>query len=102
MKARDTVSTAISVNLSMITLQESETMKRLAAYAAPPPTFATGVLGRYARLVGPASEGGRTGHERATHLVAPHRRGTEDLPPQFFQRRRAARQPTRRCRDRCR
>jgi Mg2+ and Co2+ transporter CorA len=31
---RDTVATAISVNLSMVTLQESETMKRLAAYAA--------------------------------------------------------------------
>jgi len=31
---RDTASTAISVNLSMITLQESENMKRLAAYAA--------------------------------------------------------------------
>ncbi|MEP6885740.1 MAG: magnesium and cobalt transport protein CorA, partial [Gammaproteobacteria bacterium] len=31
---RDTVATAISVNLSMITLQENETMKRLAAYAA--------------------------------------------------------------------
>jgi CorA-like Mg2+ transporter protein len=31
---RDTVATAISVNLSMVTLQENETMKRLAAYAA--------------------------------------------------------------------
>ncbi len=31
---RDSVGTATSVNLSMITLQESETMKRLAAYAA--------------------------------------------------------------------
>jgi magnesium transporter len=31
---RDTVATAISVNLSMVTLQESETTKRLAAYAA--------------------------------------------------------------------
>jgi len=31
---RDTLGTAISVNLSMITLQENETMKRLAAYAA--------------------------------------------------------------------
>jgi len=44
---RDTVSTAISVNLSMITLQESETMKRLAAYAAliAVPTLIVGVYG---------------------------------------------------------
>jgi magnesium transporter len=45
--ARDTVSTAISVNLSMITLQESETMKRLAAYAAlvAVPTMIAGIYG---------------------------------------------------------
>jgi magnesium transporter len=45
--ARDTVSTAISVNLSMITLQESETMKRLAAYAAlvAVPTLIAGIYG---------------------------------------------------------
>ena len=44
---RDTVSTAISVNLSMITLQENETMKRLAAYAAliAVPTMIAGVYG---------------------------------------------------------
>ena len=44
---RDTVSTAISVNLSMITLQENETMKRLAAYAAliAVPTMIVGVYG---------------------------------------------------------
>jgi magnesium transporter len=44
---RDTVITAISVNLSMITLQESETMKRLAAYAAlvAVPTLIAGVYG---------------------------------------------------------
>ena len=44
---RDTVSTAISVNLSMITLQESETMKRLAAYAAlvAIPTMIAGIYG---------------------------------------------------------
>jgi magnesium transporter len=45
--ARDTVSTATSVNLSMITLQESETMKRLAAYAAlvAVPTLIAGIYG---------------------------------------------------------
>jgi magnesium transporter len=44
---RDTIATAISVNLSMITLQESETMKRLAAYAAlvAVPTMVAGIYG---------------------------------------------------------
>ena len=44
---RDTISTAISVNLSMINLQESETMKRLAAYAAliAVPTLIAGIYG---------------------------------------------------------
>ena len=31
---RDTISTAIQVNLSMVTIEESETTKRLAAWAA--------------------------------------------------------------------
>lgn len=44
---RDTIVTAISVNLSMVTLQESETMKRLAAYAAllAVPTMIAGIYG---------------------------------------------------------
>ena len=44
---RDTAGTAISVNLSMINLQESENMKRLAAYAAliTVPTLIVGVYG---------------------------------------------------------
>ena len=44
---RDMVVTALSVNLSMITLQESETMKRLAAYAAlvAVPTMIVGIYG---------------------------------------------------------
>jgi magnesium transporter len=44
---RDTVSTAISVNLSMIALQENETTKRLAAGAAliAVPTFIVGIYG---------------------------------------------------------
>jgi magnesium transporter len=44
---RDTITTAIHVNLSMITLQESETMKRLAAYAAliAIPTLIVGIYG---------------------------------------------------------
>ena len=44
---RETITTAISVNLSFITLQESETMKRLAAYAAllAIPTMIAGIYG---------------------------------------------------------
>jgi len=44
---RDTVATAISVNLSIVTLQENETMKRLAAYAAllAIPTMIAGIYG---------------------------------------------------------
>jgi magnesium transporter len=44
---RDTVATAISVNLSIVTMQESETMKRLAAYAAlvAIPTMIAGIYG---------------------------------------------------------
>jgi magnesium transporter len=44
---RDSVATAISVNLSMIQLQENDTMKRLAAYAAliAVPTLIAGIYG---------------------------------------------------------
>ncbi|MEO8384050.1 MAG: magnesium/cobalt transporter CorA [Betaproteobacteria bacterium] len=45
--SRELVTTAISVNLSMITLQESQTMKQLAAYAAlvAAPTLVAGIYG---------------------------------------------------------
>ena len=44
---RDTIATAIAVNLSMISLQENETMKRLAAYGAlvAVPTLIAGIYG---------------------------------------------------------
>jgi len=44
---RDTIATAISVNLSMVTLAENENMKRLAAYAAllAVPTMIAGIYG---------------------------------------------------------
>lgn len=44
---RDTIATAISVNLSMVTLQENATMKQLAAYAAllAIPTMIAGIYG---------------------------------------------------------
>jgi magnesium transporter len=45
--SRDTISTAMSVNISMISLQENETTKKLASYAAliAIPTFIVGVYG---------------------------------------------------------
>jgi magnesium transporter len=44
---RDSITTAITVNLSMVNLQENETMKRLAAYAAllAIPTAIAGIYG---------------------------------------------------------
>jgi magnesium transporter len=44
---RDTIATAIAVNLSMVSLQENETMKRLAAYGAlvAVPTMIAGIYG---------------------------------------------------------
>ncbi len=44
---RDTVTSATSVNLSMIAMQENETMKRLTAYAAliAIPTLIVGIYG---------------------------------------------------------
>jgi magnesium transporter len=44
---RDMLTTAIQVNLSLITVHESETMKRLAAYAAlvAVPTMVAGIYG---------------------------------------------------------
>ena len=40
-----------------LAVPDSEIAERLAAYEPPPPRVRTGVLGRYARLVGSASEG---------------------------------------------
>ena len=44
---RDAVSTAVSMNLSLITLQENEVTKRLASYAAlvAVPTLIVGIYG---------------------------------------------------------
>jgi len=46
-KLRETVSTSVSVNLSLITLQENEVTKRLASYAAlvAVPTLVAGIYG---------------------------------------------------------
>jgi magnesium transporter len=50
---RDMVTTAISVNLSLISLQENETTKRLAAYAAlvAVPTMIAGIYGMNFKLM---------------------------------------------------
>ena len=43
-----------------VALSDSEIAERLAAYESPPPTYTTGVLAKYARSVGSASEGAIT------------------------------------------
>jgi magnesium transporter len=67
---RDTLGTAISVNLSMITLQENETMKRLAAYAAlvAVPTMIAGIYGMNFKYM-PELEW-RYGYELALSVMA--------------------------------
>jgi magnesium transporter len=67
---RETIATAISVNLSMITLQESETMKRLAAYAAlvAVPTMIAGIYGMNFQHMPELSW--RYGYELALGLMA--------------------------------
>jgi dihydroxy-acid dehydratase len=40
-----------------VDVDEAEIARRLAGYAPPPPAFTRGVLGRYCRLVGSASDG---------------------------------------------
>jgi magnesium transporter len=67
---RDTLGTAISVNLSMITLQENETMKRLAAYAAlvAVPTMIAGIYGMNFKYM-PELEW-RYGYELAVSVMA--------------------------------
>ena len=44
-----------------VELDQDEIDRRVAAYVAPPPKYTTGVLGKYARLVGSASDGALTG-----------------------------------------
>jgi dihydroxy-acid dehydratase len=44
-----------------VELPDGELDARLAAWAPPPPRYASGVLAKYARLVGSASEGATTG-----------------------------------------
>ncbi len=51
------VTVDLDERLLHVDVDAAELARRLADYAAPPPAFATGVLGRYARLVGSASEG---------------------------------------------
>jgi dihydroxy-acid dehydratase len=40
-----------------VDVDAAEIARRLAGYAPPPPAFTRGVLGRYCRLVGSASDG---------------------------------------------
>jgi dihydroxy-acid dehydratase len=43
-----------------VDLSDDEIRERVAAYQAPPPKFTSGVLGKYAKLVGSAAEGALT------------------------------------------
>ncbi len=55
----------IAIDLDKLTLDldvpEAEIKKRLAAWKAPAPRYASGVMSKYARLVGSASVGATTG-----------------------------------------
>jgi len=44
-----------------VELSDVEIAARISAYESPPPQYTNGVLGKYARLVGSASEGAVTG-----------------------------------------
>jgi magnesium transporter len=67
---RDTVTTAISVNLSLIALQENETTRRIAAYAAllAVPTMIAGIYGMNFKHMPELSW--RFGYEEALAIMA--------------------------------
>ena len=53
----DTVTVDADTRELSVEVSDAELAQRLAAYAPPPPRVAHGVLGRYSRLVGAASDG---------------------------------------------
>jgi dihydroxy-acid dehydratase len=57
----DTVVFDVAARELNVELTDEEIAARLADYEPPPPKYTTGVLGKYARLVGSASEGAVTG-----------------------------------------
>ena len=53
----ETITVDVDARALTLDVDDDEIARRLASYAPPPPRVAGGVLGRYARLVGSASEG---------------------------------------------
>jgi dihydroxy-acid dehydratase len=58
---RDTIVFDVAARELNLELPEEEIRERIAAYRSPPPAYRTGVLAKYARQVGSASEGALTG-----------------------------------------
>jgi dihydroxy-acid dehydratase len=57
----DTIVFDVAARELNVELSETEIAERVAAYRSPPPAYRTGVLAKYARQVGSASEGALTG-----------------------------------------
>jgi dihydroxy-acid dehydratase len=57
----DTVTFDVDKRELNVDLPADEIERRIAAYQAPPPKYTSGVLGKYAKLVGSASDGALTG-----------------------------------------
>jgi Dihydroxyacid dehydratase/phosphogluconate dehydratase len=57
----DTIVFDVAARELNLELPEEEIRERIAAYRSPPPAYRTGVLAKYARQVGSASEGALTG-----------------------------------------
>ena len=60
MQDGDTVVFDVAARELNVELEPGELERRLAAYEPQPPRYTTGVLGKYARHVGSASEGALT------------------------------------------
>jgi dihydroxy-acid dehydratase len=53
----DTITVDVDSRLLVLDVADGDLAERLASYVPPPPRVTRGVLGRYARMVGSASEG---------------------------------------------
>jgi dihydroxy-acid dehydratase len=56
----DTITFDVANRELRVEISDDDLADRLAAYEAPPPTYESGVLGKYARHVGSAAEGAVT------------------------------------------
>ena len=60
MKDGDSITIDAHKRLVQVNISEAELAKRRAAWKQPAPRYTTGVLGKYAKLVGSASQGAVT------------------------------------------